>query len=113
LKFLDFYFSDYFNKFAPVLACIILSNKSKYAVMEFNDKETVNKILNIPNIHIQGINLVLSKATEHFALLLSSNDESETEIDIQPQTQSLFPSSYQQSFIIPTQSPIPIEPSPE
>jgi hypothetical protein len=107
--------------------------------MEFNDKKIVKKILDTPNVRLQGANLVLSKATRHLVSLLSLNDNNdETDDDeevqtiivsktaipesiltpLQPQNQSplfVLPSPYQessqqQSFIIPTSSPIVIEP---
>jgi hypothetical protein len=68
-------FSDYFHKRAPVIACHILSDNSKSAILEFNDKKTVKKILETPNVRLQGINLSLNQASRHLASLLSSTDD--------------------------------------
>ena len=108
--------------------------------MEFNDKKIVQKVLDIPNMRLQGVKLLLSKATRHLASLLSlndNNDESDDEDEkvqpsIVPKTSVLesilaslqarnqspvlaLPSLYrdniqQQAFVIPTQSPIIMEP---
>ncbi len=71
------YFSDYFHKRAPVIACHILSDDPKSAIVEFNDKKTVRKILETSNVHLQGLNLSLSQASRHLASLLSSTDDNE------------------------------------
>ncbi|CAF4400810.1 unnamed protein product, partial [Adineta steineri] len=71
---------DYFHKRVPVIACHILLNNPKCAVMEFNDEKTVRKILETSNIYLQGTNLVLSKASRSLASLLSSStDDSDDE----------------------------------
>ncbi|CAF3933479.1 unnamed protein product [Adineta steineri] len=76
----DIMLIDYFHKRVPVIACHILLNNPKCAVMEFNDEKTVRKILETSNIYLQGINLVLSKASRSLASLLSSStDDSDDE----------------------------------
>jgi hypothetical protein len=98
--------------------------------MEFNDKQTVKKILDTPNIRLQGINLSLTKASRHLTSLLSSvdnKDESDDEVKIshpEPilnslpiQNQSslfILPTiqlqNIQQSFVNPTPPPVYMEP---
>ena len=68
-------FSDYFHKRAPVIACHFLSNHPESAILEFNDKKTMKKILEIPNVRLQGINLSLNQSSRHLASLLSSTDD--------------------------------------
>jgi len=123
-------FSEYFHKRAPVIACHILSDDRKCAIMEFNDKQTVRKILDTPNIRLQGINLSLSKASRHLASLLSiddNKDESDDEVKTLPlepihnslptQNQSslfilptIHQENIQQSFMNPTPSSVYMEP---
>lgn len=98
--------------------------------MEFNDKETIRKILDTSSsIRLQGIYLSISKASHHLASLLSPtdrNDESDDEVKalhtvpisnalpIQNQRPLfLLSSNYQDnSFINQTTSPVRT-PSPE
>jgi len=122
---LNIYFSDYFHKRAPVIACHILSDDSKSAVMEFNDRKTVKKILETPNIRLQGTNLSLSQASRHLASLLSLTDtddetdeEEEDDDDIKASSSehtrhslpSIEISSTRQPFVIPALSPVITEP---
>ncbi|CAF0815671.1 unnamed protein product [Rotaria sordida] len=73
---------DYFHRRAPVIACYILLNDPTCAVMEFNDKKTVKKILDTPNIRLQGTNLLIRKASRHLAsLLFSSTNKDESDDD--------------------------------
>ena len=86
-----FFFSDYFDKRAPVIACHILSNNSKCAIIEFNDKKTVRKILDKPNVRLQGTNLSLSKASRHLASLLFSDDNQDESDDDDDEIKALLP----------------------
>ncbi|CAF5090242.1 unnamed protein product, partial [Rotaria sp. Silwood1] len=75
---------DYFHKRAPVIACHILLNDPTCAIIELNDKRTVRKILDTPNIRLQGTNLSLRKASRHLTSLLSSfnnKDDSDDDVD--------------------------------
>ncbi|CAF0779298.1 unnamed protein product [Rotaria sp. Silwood1] len=75
---------DYFHKRAPVIACHILLNDPTCAIIELNDKRTVRKILDTPNIRLQGTNLSLKKASRHLTSLLSSfnnKDDSDDDVD--------------------------------
>ncbi len=123
--YFNIYFSDYFHKRAPVIACHILSDDSKSAIMEFNDRKTVKKILETPNIRLQGTNLSLSQASRHLASLLSSTDNNDDaddddiktspseHISSRNQLPSIELSSIHQqtlSFVKPTSFPIVTEP---
>lgn len=116
-----FIFSEYFHKRAPVIACHILSNDPQRAVMEFSDKKTVRKILEIPTISLQGSNLTLHKALHHLLSLLSlpgnkdETDESDDDDD-QKQTSRAIPVQKQApvlEFPSTHQSFIAFPPSPE
>jgi hypothetical protein len=107
LKLIRFFgFSDYFNKRATVVACHILLNDPKYAVIEFNDKDTVKKILDTSSIRLQGASLSVNKMPRHLASLLSSdqdNNESDDDDDIRATTGSK--TSIRESIL----SPLPIQ----
>ena len=52
--------------------------------MEFNDQKTAKKILETPNLRLQGIHLSLTPASRNLASLLSSagdNDDTDDEDD--------------------------------
>jgi hypothetical protein len=84
-------FREYFHKRAPIIACHILSDHSKSAIIEFNDTKTVRKILDTPNVRLQGANLSLSKAPRHLASLLSSADnEDESDDDDDDEVKTLL-----------------------
>ncbi|CAF2468184.1 unnamed protein product [Rotaria sp. Silwood2] len=108
---------DYFHKRAPVIACLILLNDPKCAVIEFNDKRTVRKILDTPNIRLQGTNLLIRKASRHLASLLSSsNDKDESddddEYDYDTEVKSIIvsktsvPEPIANPSLVPKQSPL-------
>lgn len=98
--------------------------------MEFNDRKTVKKILETPNIRLQGTNLSLSQASRHLASLLSSTDNNDDaddddiktspseHISVRNQLPSIELSSIHQetirqqtlSFVKPTSFPIVTEP---
>jgi hypothetical protein len=93
--------------------------------MEFNDRKTVKKILETPNIRLQGTNLSLSQASRHLASLLSSTDNNDDaddddiktspseHISSRNQLPSIELSSIHQqtlSFVKPTSFPIVTEP---
>ena len=67
-------FSTYFHKRAPVIACHILTDHSKSAVMEFNDRTAVEKILQTRYVSFEEANLSLSQATRHLTSFFSLPD---------------------------------------
>jgi hypothetical protein len=112
-----------------VIACHILFNDFKCAIIEFNDKQTVKKILDTSNIRLQGVNLSLSKASRHLAsLLFSTDNQDESDDEVQTlhskpilssltlQNQSLSSTRQENiqqqllSFMNLTPSPVIIEP---
>ena len=66
-----FYFSDYFDKRAHVIACYILPNDRKCAIIEFENEKSVEKLLEISKIRLYGTNLFVNKVPDH--LLLTNN----------------------------------------
>ena len=69
--------------------------------MEFNDEKTVRKILDVPNVRLQGANLVLSKATRQLASLLSPADNSDNDDEVQ--STIMLKTSVPKSIISPPQ----------
>ncbi len=61
LNFSFFYFSDYFEKRASVVACHILPTDPKSAIIEFENEKFAQKILDTPVLRLYGANLLLSK----------------------------------------------------
>ncbi|UJR13490.1 hypothetical protein I4U23_000504 [Adineta vaga] len=63
---------DYFDKRTHVIACYILPNDSKCAIIEFENEKSVEKLLEMSKIRLYGTNLFLSKVPNHLLSTLSS-----------------------------------------
>lgn len=94
---------DYFHKYAPVLACIILPNNPNCAIMEFNDRNIVKKILSRSQICINDANLTLKEVSHSIASLLNPNRQnSDSENEEQFTVKSLPTEHIINSFQITT-----------
>ena len=102
-------FSNYFHKRAPVIACRILSDHSKSAILEFDDQKTVRKILETPNVRLQGINLSLRQSSRHLDSLLSSTTDNHSETDEDVDEIKTSPVEYNSRSFQVQHQPLPVE----
>lgn len=85
-------FSGYFHKYAPVIACYIFPDDSKCAVIEFNDRKTIEKILETRYVSLEGANLTLSQSTRYLASFFSSsNTDHQNNIKLSPTERTIPP----------------------
>lgn len=104
----NFYFSDYFEKRASVVACHILSTDPKSAIIEFENEKFVAKILDTPTIRLYGANLLLTKVS-NTVLSTSTNEYNNDQIDqlLEQTVSNPISTIRNQSFPITESIPIP------
>ncbi|CAF5057433.1 unnamed protein product [Rotaria sp. Silwood1] len=69
---------DYFDKRATVVACKIIPNDPKCAIIEFENEKFVQKFLDLHFIYLNGTTLSLNKVSNHFKSSININQQEYT-----------------------------------
>ncbi|CAF1272781.1 unnamed protein product [Rotaria sp. Silwood1] len=69
---------DYFDKRATVVACKIIPNDPKCAIIEFENEKFVQKFLDLHFIYLNGTTLSLNKVSDHFKSSININQQEYT-----------------------------------